>query len=415
MIARGQSAGTPTRLMMLETIRAYAAEQLAASAYHDPIGERHYHFYLALAQHHGTEQALSGADSKKHIALLDADTDNLDAALAWAMDRPDAERALAMCVALGWYWFMRNRWADAVSWIAQALSMPGADAHPALRFRALRYTIWCLRPLGRAREQATALAEAEAIARDLGDPVILSQALRDRAHLEAFAGRHAAADALADEALSWADTAGDAWEVALAFNVKAEGASTIAELRRRVDRAASLLEKVGNTYDLAGLLANASYAALCAARDHDAKELVDRAGPIARELDSPYVWMLLRGNLGLASLLTDDTETARQAFREELMLCRELVVLPIAFEGLRGLAAVAVNDGDANRAATLLGAATAHRYGEPDDALHARLETAFFKTARTRHGVEAWDAAACGGAALSFQDSIAYALEERRG
>jgi predicted ATPase/class 3 adenylate cyclase len=414
MVARGQSAGTPTRLMMLETIRAYAAEQLAARTDHDPTGERHYHFYLALAQRHGTDRALSSVDSKEHIAVLDADTDNLDAALAWAMDRPDAEPALAMVAALGRYWVMRHRYGDAVKWIDQALSMPGADAHLALRFRALRYTIWCLRPLGRVREQATALAEAEAIARDLGDPVILSQALRDRAHVEALAGRHAAADALADEALSWADTAGDAWEVALAFNVKAEGASTIADLRRRVDRAASLLEKVGNTYDLASLLANASYAALCAARDRDAKELVHRAGPIARELDSPYVWMLLRGNLGLAALLTGDTETARQAFREELGLCRELVVLPIASEGLRGLAAVAVNDGDANRAATLLGAATAHRYGEPHDAVHARLETAFFKTARTRHGVEAWDAAACDGAALSFQDAIAYGLEERR-
>ena len=399
---------------MLETIRAYATERFAAAADEHTVRERHYHYYLALAQRHGTDRALSGVDSKEHLAVLDAETDNLDAALAWAMDRPDAEPALAMVAALGRYWLMRHRYGDAVKWIDQALSMPGADAHPALRVRALRYTIWCLRPLGRVREQATALAEAEAIARDLGDPVILSQALRDRAHVEAFAGRHAAADALADEALFWADTAGDAWEVALAFNVKAEGASTIADLRRRVDLAVSLLEKVGNTYDLASLLANASYAALCAARDRDAKELVDRAGPIARELDSPYVWMLLRGNLGLAALLTGDTETARQAFREELRLCRELVVLPIASEGLRGLAAVAVNDGDTNRAATLLGAATAHRYGEPHDALHARLETAFFETARTRHGVEAWDAATCDGAALSFQDAIAYALEERR-
>jgi predicted ATPase len=384
MVARRQSVGTPTRLMMLETIRAYATEQLAASADHDPIRGRHYRFYLALAQRHGTEQALSGVDSKRHVAVLDADTDNLDAGLAWAMDRPDAEPALAMVAALGRFWLMRYRYGDAVKWIDQALSMGGADAHPVLRFRALRYRIWCLRPLGRAREQAAALADAEAIARDLKDPVILSQALRNRAHLEAFAGHHSAADALANEALSWANTAGDAWEVALAFNVKAEAASTIADVRRRVDLAASLLEKVGNRYDLAGLLVNASYAALCAARDRDAMELVDRAGPIARELDSPYVWMLLRGNLGLAALLTGDTETARHAFREELTLCRELVVLPTAFEGLRGLAAVAIIDGNANRAATLLGAATAHRYGEPSAALDARLETAFFKAARTR-------------------------------
>ena len=31
---------------------------------------------------------------------------------------------------------MRDRYADAVDWIDQALSMPGADAHPALRVRA---------------------------------------------------------------------------------------------------------------------------------------------------------------------------------------------------------------------------------------------------------------------------------------
>jgi hypothetical protein len=34
--------------------------------------------------------------------------------------------------------------------------------------------------------------------------------------------------------------------------------------------------------------------------------------------------MLLQGNLGLAELLTGDTDAARHAFREELRLCREL-------------------------------------------------------------------------------------------
>jgi hypothetical protein len=42
---------------------------------------------------------------------------------------------------------------------------------------------------------------------------------------------------------------------------------------------------------------------------------------------------------------------APQAFREELKLCRAMVVRPVVFEGLRGLAAVAVVYGDAKRAA----------------------------------------------------------------
>jgi hypothetical protein len=37
---------------------------------------------------------------------------------------------------------------------------------------------------------------------------------------------------------------------------------------------------------------------------------------------------------------------------------------------------------------------------------------AFLKTARTRHGADAWDAAARERATLSFEDAIAFALRE---
>ena len=71
--------------------------------------------------------------------------------------------------------------------------------------------------------------------------------------------------------------------------------------------------------------------------------------------------MLVHGNFGLAALLTGDTDAARDAFREELALCRELVVRPFATEGLLGLAGVAAVRGDIDRAARLVGAAAAHR------------------------------------------------------
>ena len=121
--------------------------------------------------------------------------------------------------------------------------------------------------------------------------------------------------------------------------------------------------------------------------------------------------MINSGNLGLAALLTGDTDTASHAFREELALCRDMVVRPVAFEGLRGLAAVAAVNGDDKRAATLVGAADAHRYDWPEDPLEARLDGAFFEPARTRCGADAWDAAARDGSALSFEAAIAYALD----
>ena len=100
--------------------------------------------------------------------------------------------------------------------------------------------------------------------------------------------------------------------------------------------------------------------------------------------------------------------------REELTLCRDVVVRSVVFEGLRGLAAVAAVHDDAKRAATLVGAADAHRYDGPEDPVETRLDETFFQPGRARCGIDTWNAAARDGSMLSFEDAIAYALEEPR-
>jgi predicted ATPase len=407
-----QGEHTPSRLGMLETIRAYAAERFAATADEQAVRERHYRYYLALAQDHGTERALMSAGRQAHLARLDADIDNLHAALAHAVGDADAELALAMCVALGRYWRMRDRHADALQWINEALNMPGVGAQPALRIHALCTKAIALWPLGRGAEQPATLAEAEASARGLADPLVLSHVLQVRANYESGRSGLDRADAFATEALHLATAAEDDWEIAMAAYAQAMAAPNITELRVRVDRAAALLEDVGNVYYLADLFAAAAYGALQMDGDRDAKAYVARATATTRELDNPFLWMLLRGNFGLAALLTGDTDAARQAFREELVLCRDLVYLPFACEGLTGLAGVSTVRGDDHRAARLLGAAAAHRYGQPTDPVDARLDATFFELARTRFGADEWDAAAREGSALSFEDAIAYALQE---
>jgi hypothetical protein len=86
----------------------------------------------------------------------------------------------------------------------------------------------------------------------------------------------------------------------------------------------------------------------------------------------------------------------------------------VAFEGLRGLAAVAVVNGDDQRAATLVGAAELHRYEKREDPVETRLEETYFEPARARYGTQTWNAAAREGSGLSFEEAIAYALEEAR-
>jgi predicted ATPase/DNA-binding SARP family transcriptional activator len=411
LLVRRRTTDVQTRLAMLETVRAYAVERFAAGAGAETVLARHYDYYLALAERHGTERALWGS-RKEHLAELDAEIDNLDGALRWAVGH-GAESALALCAALGWYWLIRDRWSDAVDWSDRALSLRDADAHPALCVRVLCVKSWGLWPIGRVAEHPAVTAEAEAIARRLGDPLLLSQVLEARAvHQSAHLGRLDAAKALADEALKYATAAKDDWWIGMAAYAGALAAEDAAELRERVDRAASLLDRSGNTYHLADLLASATYAALTMGSDGDAREFVGRAMPLAVELDNPFLWMLVRGNSALAALMVGDIDTAQHGFREELKLCRELAAMPFAHEGLQGLAAVAAAQADIERAARLSGASEAHRYDQPEDPVDARIAATFFEPARSRCGLDVWDATRRDGATLRLEDAIAYALEE---
>jgi predicted ATPase/class 3 adenylate cyclase len=412
LLVRRQTADALTRLQMLETIRAYAGERFAATGERDGVRERHFRHFLAVAECHGTDQALMGVGRKQHLTRLDEESHNFDAALGWAVGQPRAGPALAMVAALGSLWQLRDRYADAIDWIDRALAMPGAEDHPAERARALLAKGVALRWRGRVAEQPAIVAEAQAVARAVGDPLLLAKVLNGCSAMWSVAGRSDAADAIADEALRCATAADDEWEIAQAWTGKASAVSDLSELRERVDRAAALLKDVGNVVRLGQLFCDAAYGALAMGGDRDARELADRAAPIVRDLDNPGTWMILRGNTGLAALLTGDTDAARDAFREELAICRELVALPIASEGLLGLAAVAVVHGDLNQAARLRGAAAAHGYGQQQDAIEARLDAAFFATARRRHGANAWDAAVRAGTQLSFEKAIAYALGE---
>jgi tetratricopeptide (TPR) repeat protein len=198
----------------------------------------------------------------------------------------------------------------------------------------------------------------------------------------------------------------------VAAYVRALAAGDRRELRARVDRAASLLQHTEDAHHLADLFLVAGHRALVSGDYDDAAELLGRAGTLIRELGEPFDWMKVRGMSGLAALLTEDFAGAVAAFREQLELARELVALPAAGEGLRGLAAVAARDGDLDRAGRLCGAAGAHRYGQPEHPFDVRVRETFIAPAQVRHGAEAWGTAVRAGAALGFHDAIAYALSE---
>ena len=409
LLVRGERSGA-TRLTMLETVREYAKERLDRTKDLQEIAERHARFFLGLARREGSAPCVMGADQREHRSRLDVETDNFAAALTRAIESANAELALALCAALGDHWLLgRPHPQDAVDWANRSLRMADATGYPHLRVRVLCVKAWAIWQLGRRGQMAEVEVEAESIARELGHPALLSQVLQ----LKAGACEGLTAKRHADEAVALAIAAGSEWEIATAVATRATCATSVAELRQRVGPAATLLQTAGNLYELASLLASAAGVAVELGGYEDAKEFLDRAIPVARGLDTPWLWVVIHVNYGMTALLTGDLETADDAFREELRLCRKLTVRPFARMGILGLASISALRGDDHRSARLMGAAMAHGYGEPQTPDEARAEAAFIEPARARTDTESWDSAVRNGSALSFEEAIGYALESR--
>jgi predicted ATPase len=409
LLVRSRQARGPTRLAMLETVRAYAEERFAALADCDSIRERHFDHFLALARLHGTEQALHGHDRKEHLACLDGEVENLRAALGWAAGQHRGGQTLALSTALLDYWLKRDRYAEAVDWVMTALRTSDPMADAATRARALCKVCWALLAVGRAGEIAARLEDADEISRTLADPAIRAEVLYNHAALMGLDDRPDLAWPLAEEAVACADATGDSWLIAMTAWARVLASETPEQVRDSVKHAAPLLQRVGNIYHLACLFANATTWSACQGCDDDAAEYLRRAVPLVRELDDPSLWMLLRGDAGLLALAAGERDAARDAFCDALGLSHDLVHLPALGDALTGLAAVAAVDEDVPRAARLAGAAAAH--GVPDDSFAARLERTFLEPARARCTAAEWRTAAAEGAGLSLDQAIHYARQ----
>jgi tetratricopeptide (TPR) repeat protein len=211
--------------------------------------------------------------------------------------------------------------------------------------------------------------------------------------------------ALADEALTCARETGDARLEALALMQQASAVSPENDTGE-LEQAATALRKLGSTRILAALYNNTAYNAIKVGRPETAGPFLLQAVPFARELDDPHWFALIYGNVGLAALFTDDLRRAQDAFEQQLRLCREHVLTDIAVEGLGGLAAIAARRGDTERAARLLGAATA--IGPVGDAdVNAQLDEQFFAPARRAPN---WNDGYTAGAQMGFEEAIAFAL-----
>ncbi|MET7301878.1 BTAD domain-containing putative transcriptional regulator [Embleya sp. NPDC005575] len=94
------------RYRMLETVRAYAAEQLVLAGEQAGFAVRFERYFLALA--YEQDPLLRTSAQLDSLALLDAEYDNLMAALRAFVDAGQAADAAGFAGALFWYWGIRG-------------------------------------------------------------------------------------------------------------------------------------------------------------------------------------------------------------------------------------------------------------------------------------------------------------------
>ena len=243
-----------TRYEMLETIRAYAREQLRAAGELAALRARHLAHYTAWAEE--VAPHLHGPDQAVWLDRLEREHDNLRLALRRALadeDGPSLDGA-RLAGALGQFWLRRNYPREGAQWTRLALARLPQDAPPAVAghlFSAAGSMAWLCSDLNAA---VAYHRQALGYFRAAGDGGWEALSLRNLAVQEQWLGRPEVAVPLMVEAVAHARRSGDRWAYGnCVLNLAlAHSAPEQADTRRQLlEQAVELLREVGDGWPLA--------------------------------------------------------------------------------------------------------------------------------------------------------------------
>jgi len=309
-------SGPGARSRMLETIRAFAAEKLAARPDAAQIHRRHADYYRALAEQ--ADPALRGPGHSQWLERLEADAGNLAAAVRWYLghDRGPLPHLLRV---LWPFWLLRDHMNEARAWTDQLLPTTGSLDTP-----------------GRAE----LLATAAVIALNLGDDSI---ALTARQHLAAMQDQidDPLLHAIAQLAIAWAaPITGD--------SDSPVGAASVAldELRSQNEPLWTALA--------AGSLA---WQEASDGRTDDALRHLQEVRDLGDQLDSAWLAAWSREWMGTVAIIQGQLDQARMLLDDALALSVEAHSTTSVALCLIAFARLAVAEGDPEQATLLVAAA----------------------------------------------------------
>jgi predicted ATPase len=293
-----QPDGEPS-FLMLETIREYALERLRAHGEESGVRRAHAVYFAQLADEAGA--GLRGPEQQRWRDLLDAELDNLRAAVAWAADGADdpadTELALRIAAALWYFWLQGHSPGEGRRWLLQALSAASEQVSGAARGRALNalaLLAW------RQGDYATARAYLDDSLKILGqadNPSALAEALHALGHVVFEGGDYAGAEELFEESRSRYQDLGDTADTIPLIGdlgMVAYHRGSYAEAKRIFEETYRLSEQYGLTDRMADALNRLGDLARLSNDLDQAQALFER---------SWVLWKEARGMPGIASAL----------------------------------------------------------------------------------------------------------------
>jgi predicted ATPase len=406
--------GPTARYRFPETVGVYAAHHLEAAGESAEVGERHARWYLRLV-----EAAAEAGEPGPALRALDAEVDNVRAALDWCLahDRPELGLRLATGHMVAWE--ASGRFAEAREWLGRMLAI-AAHAPATVRAPALAQAGFAAMVLGELDAARRDIEASLAASAEAGDPPEVTERLRGMlgmvstlgegpgpvegleraleeartrddahfadalvgcAHARLFRGEPLAAQAHFEELVVVARRRGT--DGMVATGLVGMGAAAVAQgdcgrARDRLTQGTALAADVGEAHtQLIGTIWLAEVTRLSGDAQGAQQQFLECVGP-ARTMGAPYPLALALLGVGRTALDQGDTELARCHFEEALAVVRKARLGQLeaaALDGL-GVAALALGDSTAAQQHVECALDVGRRFGEKTATARATYQLA---------------------------------------
>jgi predicted ATPase/class 3 adenylate cyclase len=283
LITVTEGADGEPRVGMLETIREYALERLAQVGELYDTQRRHAEYYAGVAER--ARAQMGGPAYLAALGRLEAEHDNLRAALAWSLDTSAAALAsdgeqvaigLRLAQALTMFWYQHGHAAEGRRWLERAIELASEDAG-ALLARVAHGLGMLLRQQGEFDAALRILERSLAIARDVGDQDRQARVLNSLGITHHHLGHLDTARSLFEDSIAISRELGNLALVSMRLvnlgNVEID-ASNLDRATQVLEEALTLHQEQGNVVGVANAQQSLATVSLRAGRAGEARDLL---------------------------------------------------------------------------------------------------------------------------------------------